>query len=108
MYAISPPIQVDWSKMTIDKKIRKTLRIIFFVILSGFTAFIAVNNGMRVFNWPSLGVPLNFETGKIVVGELTSPSEYFISGDILISIDEKSPGNKVELNKILWEKPLSE
>ena len=94
--------------MIIEKNIRKTIRIIIFAILSGVTAFVAVNNGIRVFSWPSLGVPLKFEAGDLVVGKLTSPSNYFVSGDILVSIDDKTPRDKVELNKILWEKPLSE
>lgn len=84
----------------------KFARISFFSIVVFISFYLAVNNLVRMFNWPQIHYVFSFENDQAIIQEVKEKKTFLRNGDILRTIDGTEIHTKLDLLRELWAKPL--
>jgi len=85
----------------------KVARISLFSIVAVITFYLAVNNLVRMFNWPQIHYVFSFENDRAIVQKVKENETFLRNGDILRTIDGTEIHTKLGLLRELWAKPLA-
>jgi len=87
--------------------ISKVARVGFFSTVVLISLYLAVNNSIRIFNWPQINAVFSFENDQAVIQEVNENGTFLRKGDILRTIDGAEIHTNLDLLRELWAKPLS-
>jgi len=89
--------------------ISRVARISFFSIVAFVSFYLAVNNLVRMFDWPQIHAVYSFENNQAIIQEVKENETFLRKGDILQTINGTEIYTKLDLLREIWAKaPSSE